>query len=266
MFLRNGYDHDGVFEIPKIRKQNIDLETVQLIGYDKVKQADKSNQNSIVHFFLDDYKFESLRNSPESKLEKLSQYRGVLSPQFSTYYTMPIAMQIYNTFRSRWCGAYLQSKGLSVIPTVYWGMPQSFCYCEPFAEMTGNIIHVDYATTNHLAPNTKNVYIKHTNGVFPLEFNTSPCDTTIRDGVYVKKVSGCTIITGYGGGGGGSSRMGRSRGNTPRSNQAQNKQFRDLAKKLGLTKDQQRQLHDAISHQGMSYQEILNFAQDIFGK
>lgn len=68
-------------------------------------------------------------NDPEPRLIKLNQYRGVLSPQFSVYYTMPTSLQIFNTFRSRWCGAYFQSKGIKVIPTVSWGLPQSYWYC-----------------------------------------------------------------------------------------------------------------------------------------
>lgn len=80
-------------------------------------------------FFLDDYKFETVWNNPEPRLKKLSQYKAVLSPQFSTYYTMPVSMQIYNTFRSRWCGAYLQSKGITVIPAISWALPQSYWYC-----------------------------------------------------------------------------------------------------------------------------------------
>lgn len=58
--------------------------------------------------------------------------------------------------------------------------------------------------------------------------------------------------------------MGRSRGNTPRNNQAQNKQFRDVSNKLGLSKQQQRELHEAISHEGMGYQELLQFVQELF--
>ena len=193
-FLRNEFKSDGNFGMPIIRKQKINLTKVELIGYDQIKNGDTKNANKFVHFFLDDYKFEVIWNAPEPRLEKLSQYEGVLSPQFSTYYTMPVALQIYNTFRSRWCGAYLQSKGLKVIPTVSWGLPQSYwycfdgiekgsvvavstlgvkkekdffmqgynemlrriepnaiiCYCEPFEEMEGNIIKIDYAETNRL--------------------------------------------------------------------------------------------------------------------
>lgn len=121
MFLRNQFKSDGTFEMPIIKAQKITLKDVSLIGYDQIKLNDNKNKDSYVHFFLDDYKFEVIWNDPEPRLNKLRQYKGVLAPQFSTYYTMPIAMQIYNTFRSRWCGAYLQSKGLTVIPTISWG-------------------------------------------------------------------------------------------------------------------------------------------------
>ena len=115
--------------MPIIRKQKIDLTDAGFIGYDQIRSDDKQNADKFVHFFLDDYKFEVLWSDPKPRLDKLSQYKGVLSPQFSTYYSLPVALQIYNTFRSRWCGAYMQSKGLTVIPTVSWGLPESYWYC-----------------------------------------------------------------------------------------------------------------------------------------
>ncbi|MBR5827590.1 MAG: DUF4417 domain-containing protein [Clostridia bacterium] len=57
LFLRNQFKQDGVFEIPRIEKDEVSLENIELIGYDKLngKETDK-----IVHFFLDDYKFEAI--------------------------------------------------------------------------------------------------------------------------------------------------------------------------------------------------------------
>ena len=127
--------------MPIIQKQNIDLTNVSLIGYDQTKDGDEKNSNSFVHFFLDDYKFEVIWRDPEPRLEKLSQYKGILSPQFSTYYTMPVTLQMYNTFRSRWCGAYFQSKGFNVIPTISWGLPKSYLYCFDGVE-EGSIVAV----------------------------------------------------------------------------------------------------------------------------
>ena len=60
MFLRNHFPGDGVFEIPKIKKEEIDLENIGLIGYDRLSE---NKTNKIVHFFLDDYKFEAIWDS-----------------------------------------------------------------------------------------------------------------------------------------------------------------------------------------------------------
>ncbi|MDF2588010.1 MAG: hypothetical protein K0S41_1851 [Anaerocolumna sp.] len=61
-------------------------------------------------------------------------------------------------------------------------------------------------------------------------------------------------------------RVGKQKGNAPRDNQKQNEQTDKIAKELGLTKEQSRQLHDYITGQGYSYNEILDIAKDLFGK
>lgn len=38
-------------------------------------------------------------------------------------------MKIWNTYRSRLLGAYWESQGISVIPTVSWAEKESFDYC-----------------------------------------------------------------------------------------------------------------------------------------
>jgi hypothetical protein len=53
---------------------------------------------------------------------------------------------------------------------------------------------------------------------------------------------------------------------TPANNQAQNKQFADVARLLRLNKDQQTLLHEEISGQNYGFQEILNAARDMFGE
>ena len=158
-----------------------------------------------------DYNFENIWNKPEKFVELLSKYKGVLSPDFSMYTEMPHAVQIYNTFRNRWCGAYLASKRIKVIPTVAWSDKASFdfcfkgipkgsivavstymfheskhhadqkdlfmegynrmlkeiepskiiCYSEPFEEMQGDIIYIDYELSSweHLSDD-KGILVK----------------------------------------------------------------------------------------------------------
>ena len=59
----------------------------------------------------------------------LSQFRCVMSPDFSTYTDFPKAIQIYNHYRKHWVGAYLQEAGIQVIPTISWSTPDSFEWC-----------------------------------------------------------------------------------------------------------------------------------------
>lgn len=53
---------------------------------------------------------------------------------------------------------------------------------------------------------------------------------------------------------------------TPRNNKAQNRQTGSIAKKLKLTPEQQRELHDLIHGQNWGYREILEFAKNWFNK
>lgn len=82
-----------------------------------------------VHFFLDDYQFERVWNNPNEYTPMLVQYDCVLTPDFSLYTNMPIAMMIWNTYRSRLIGQMLQDFGATVIPTVSWAGAESFDFC-----------------------------------------------------------------------------------------------------------------------------------------
>ncbi len=80
------------------------------------------------HFFLDDFRFCSIWNDPHTSLDHIKT-SVVLSPDFSLYRDWPLALQIWNTYRNRWCAAFWQSRGLDVIPTVSWSGPASYDFC-----------------------------------------------------------------------------------------------------------------------------------------
>ncbi|MBR5452197.1 MAG: DUF4417 domain-containing protein [Clostridia bacterium] len=134
LFLRNQFDQvsHGKYKIPIIPKaefSNEDFLDLLLIGFDKAKANDINFTDRMVHFFLYDYNFEGIWKNPDKYIEKLKPYKAVLSPDFSMYIEMNSTMQVYNTFRNRFCGAYLASKGLKVIPTVSWGDESTFDFC-----------------------------------------------------------------------------------------------------------------------------------------
>ncbi len=62
-----------MFNLPLVKKQEVSLEDAELIVYDKINQS--NDYNKIVHFFLDDYKFESIYNNPDNKIEQIKNSR-----------------------------------------------------------------------------------------------------------------------------------------------------------------------------------------------
>lgn len=83
----------------------------------------------VAHFYYDDYKFIASWNDPDKYVERLRNYKAVISPDYSLYTDFPLAMQIMSCYRRQWMGAYWQSLGLDVIPDVVWGEERSFDFC-----------------------------------------------------------------------------------------------------------------------------------------
>lgn len=127
-FLYFGYSR-GKYDFPLIKKQNIDIKDIKFLSYVDAKINDTKNTDRTIHFFTYDWKFKKVYEKPEDELEKLKQYRYVLSPDFSIFTNMPLALQIESVFKNRWCGAYWQNQGIKVIPTVSWGDERSFDFC-----------------------------------------------------------------------------------------------------------------------------------------
>lgn len=98
-----------------------------LIGFNYAKSSEEKNCG--IHFYVDDYQFERIWNSPDKYIEVLMDYDCILSPDFSLYMDMPMPMKIWNIYRSRFIGAYYQSKGLRVIPTISWAEKETFDFC-----------------------------------------------------------------------------------------------------------------------------------------
>ena len=129
-FLRNEFDVFGKWNIPSVKKCELDLAGVNLIGYPDIKTNDTDeNKGRGIHFYIDDYKMEGLYYNPERSIHRIAQYKFVITPDYSLYRDMPKAVQLFNVFRSRWCGAFWQSKGMTVIPNVSWGDSTTFEFC-----------------------------------------------------------------------------------------------------------------------------------------
>lgn len=123
------YPRMGRFDMPRIKKQRVDLDDLKLIRFSSIVKNETRDQDATIHFFEPDGRFDEVWKNPEPYVKELGQYHQVLSPDFSLYSDEPIAKQVFNTFRSRWCGWYWQTQGLTVIPTVSWSTIHSFEFC-----------------------------------------------------------------------------------------------------------------------------------------
>lgn len=91
------------------------------------------HNNAFVHFYIDDYKFDSTNSGiwsdPYSALEVLKHFEGVVTPDFSTYADFPDPLKRWNTYRMRAYGLWLSTYGIQIINNVRWGEPETWEYC-----------------------------------------------------------------------------------------------------------------------------------------
>lgn len=140
LFMRNNFNSVGKWGIALIKIQEIPTDDIMLLACSDTRANDNAkNKRKGVHFFVDDYRFSGIYDNPERSLERYSQYAFVLTPDFSTYSDMDLWHQLENVAKNRWVGAYWQSKGLTVIPTISWGDARSFEFCFDGVEQNSTV-------------------------------------------------------------------------------------------------------------------------------
>lgn len=146
MIWRSSYQTDGRWGIPHMRRQKLVEGDIGLIAYADTRLYDAVvNTWRGVHFFVDDPRFEDIYRHPKRSLIKLAQYRFLLTPDFSVYADMKPWMQLQSVAKNRWVGAYWQSEGLTVYPTISWGTAQTFEFCFKGIEQGGTVAIATYA-------------------------------------------------------------------------------------------------------------------------
>lgn len=116
---------EGFYQMPTLHGCSVIPH--DLIGFNFAKTSKEYSKG--VHFYVDDYQFERIWNDPMTNIDRLRPFECVLTPDFSLYLDMPIAMQIWNIYRSRLIGQMMEREGLNVIPTVSWAEPSSYQFC-----------------------------------------------------------------------------------------------------------------------------------------
>lgn len=130
LFLRTGFKRAGFYEFPMLKRENLNCSSIRMLPISKTRSNDTEEHRSCgIHCFEDDYRLTALYNNPEKSLAKLSQYAFLCTPDYSTYSDMDTWRQLESIAHSRWVGAFWQSQGLTVIPTISWSEKKSFDFC-----------------------------------------------------------------------------------------------------------------------------------------
>lgn len=119
---------DNLFQMPILK--SVSFTPTRIVGSNYLKiKSDKEKYNFGIHFFLDDNLLERFWSAPARYTNLLKKYECMFTPDYSLYTDMPLPMQIWNTYRNRFLGAYYQSEGITVIPTVSWSTKESYDFC-----------------------------------------------------------------------------------------------------------------------------------------
>lgn len=120
------FETEGKYHIPIL--QPCTFMPCEYVGFNYARTA-KDKAEKGVHFFIDDYQFERVWRTPEKYVNILSEFKTIMTPDFSLYTDYPKAIQIYNHYRKHWLGAYWQTMGLNVVPTIAWSDSKSYDWC-----------------------------------------------------------------------------------------------------------------------------------------
>lgn len=124
----NEFDPDRAtpkWQMPILKRS--DYVPTDLISFNYMLTSKEYNKG--IHFYIDDYQFERLWNSPREYIEKIARFDCALTPDFSLYMNMPRAMKMWNVYRSKLIGQMMQDIGIEVIPTLQWAEPETYEWC-----------------------------------------------------------------------------------------------------------------------------------------
>lgn len=125
-FLVKNATYDGYDEIPRIITSNLLPDNLISFSTARKNKTKLVKKNTWVHFYENDSTFECFWRNPQKYLPLLKRYSGVISPDFSLYYDMPLNMQKYNTYRGKALAHWLHENDIEIIPNVRWGDDRTY--------------------------------------------------------------------------------------------------------------------------------------------
>jgi hypothetical protein len=120
--LVSGARFSTTYEFPLLERTYFIPE--KAIPFEKASKA--TDHRQWVHFYTHDRNFECVWREPKRYLAMLKRFSGIVTPDFSLYREMPLAMQIWNTYRNRALAYWLQNNRVRIVPNVRWGDERTY--------------------------------------------------------------------------------------------------------------------------------------------
>lgn len=102
-----------------------------IVPFAKAFKQDVDYDGSFLVFYNHDEVFEAIWSDTTSVIKKIlsGKFAASFTPDFSLWRDWPMAVQIYNVYRNRWCGRYMQEAGIKIIPSLSWSDERSWEWC-----------------------------------------------------------------------------------------------------------------------------------------
>lgn len=114
----------GLLEIPLIKNPSEIIIPKSMIPFSERNKSE--SREEFICFYEHDIRFRDILTATKEQFASLKKFKGVISPDCSLYYDMPLVLQMANTYLNRQIGHCLQEQGLYVIPNVRWGDERTY--------------------------------------------------------------------------------------------------------------------------------------------
>ena len=114
---------------PILEPCSLSFNEINTLGFNYAMNFNGDKEDYFIHFFMQDYMFTRIWNSPQKYIDVLKQYAGIIVPDFSLYYDMPEPLQRFNHYRNLWFARMCQIQGIKVISSVNWSDENSYSFC-----------------------------------------------------------------------------------------------------------------------------------------
>lgn len=128
LYSNHEYDKYG---FPIIRKDEFDYKDwndTRICNFKNIKGQEEKDKSIICMFNYDNI-LNNIWDDPYKYLIKFLGFKAICTPDYSVYPGMNINDIRFNVYRNRWIGCLLQEKGFKVIPTIQWGLDDTYDMC-----------------------------------------------------------------------------------------------------------------------------------------